>query len=139
MIIRKNPEEIERMAAAGRVVADTIALLGEHIRPGVTTGELDKLAADYIASQGGTSPFYGYRGYPATICTSCPAAGTSCNGTRPRPFTALPDRFSKARARPSPRGRKPRPRSARKGGTHLTWRCPPLPSFASGRIATTPF
>ena len=58
------------MAAAGRVVVDTIALLGEHIRPGVTTGELDRLAADYIASQGGTSPFMGYRGYPASICTS---------------------------------------------------------------------
>jgi methionyl aminopeptidase len=70
VIIRKSPEEIEKMAAAGRVVADTIALLGEHMRPGVTTAELDKLAADYIASQGGTSPFYGYRGYPATICTS---------------------------------------------------------------------
>ena len=70
MIIRKNPAEIEKMAAAGRVVADTIALLGEHIRPGVTTGELDRIAAEYIAAQGGTSPFYGYRGYPATICTS---------------------------------------------------------------------
>jgi methionyl aminopeptidase len=70
VIIRKTPAEIDKMAAAGRVVADTIALLGEHIRPGVTTAELDRLAADYIASQGGTSPFYGYRGYPATICTS---------------------------------------------------------------------
>jgi methionyl aminopeptidase len=59
MIIRKSPEEIEKMAAAGRVVADTIALLGEHMRPGVTTGELDRLAAEYIAWQGGTSPFYG--------------------------------------------------------------------------------
>ena len=70
MIIRKSPDEIEKMAAAGRVVADTIALLGENIRPGVTTGELDRIAAEYIASEGGTSPFYGYRGYPATICTS---------------------------------------------------------------------
>jgi methionyl aminopeptidase len=70
VIIRKSPEEIEKMAAAGRVVADTIALLGENIRPGVTTAELDRVAADYITSQGGTSPFYGYRGYPATICTS---------------------------------------------------------------------
>jgi methionyl aminopeptidase len=70
VIIRKSPEEIEKMAAAGRVVADTIALLGENIRPGVTTGELDRIAAEYIASQGGTSPFYGYRGYPASICTS---------------------------------------------------------------------
>ncbi|MGH2922252.1 MAG: type I methionyl aminopeptidase [Gaiellaceae bacterium] len=70
MIIRKSPEEIEKMAAAGRVVVDTIALIGENLRPGVTTGELDRIAADYIASQGGTSPFFGYRGYPASICTS---------------------------------------------------------------------
>jgi methionyl aminopeptidase len=70
MIVRKSPEEIEKMAAAGRVVVDTLALVGEHLRPGMTTGELDRLAADYIASQGGTSPFMGYRGYPASICTS---------------------------------------------------------------------
>ena len=70
MIFRKSPEEIQKMAAAGRVVVDTIALIGEHIRPGVTTGELDRLAADHIASQGGTSPFMGYRGDPASICTS---------------------------------------------------------------------
>jgi methionyl aminopeptidase len=70
VIIRKTPAEIEKMAAAGRVVADTIALLGEHVRPGVTTAELDRVAADYIGSQGAKSSFLGYRGYPATICTS---------------------------------------------------------------------
>ena len=70
MIIRKSTAEIETMASAGRIVADTIALLGEHIRPGVSTGELDELADDYIQSQGGVSSFMGYRGYPASICTS---------------------------------------------------------------------
>ena len=70
MIIRKSTAEIETMANAGRVVADTIALIGEHLRPGVTTGELDELADDYIRAQGGTSSFKGYRGYPASICTS---------------------------------------------------------------------
>ena len=70
MIIRKSTAEIETMAAAGRVVADTIALVGEHLRPGVTTAELDELADEYIRSQGGTSSFLGYRGYPASICTS---------------------------------------------------------------------
>jgi methionyl aminopeptidase len=70
MIIRKSPGEIETMANAGRVVADTLALVGEHVRPGVTTGELDELADDFIRSQGGTSSFKGYRGYPASICTS---------------------------------------------------------------------
>jgi methionyl aminopeptidase len=58
------------MARAGRVVADTLALVGEHVRPGVTTAELDELADEYIASQGGTSSFKGYLGYPAAICTS---------------------------------------------------------------------
>jgi methionyl aminopeptidase len=70
MIIRKSTAEIEKMANAGRIVADTIALLQEHIRPGVPTGELDELAEEYIHSQGGTSSFKGYRGYPAAICTS---------------------------------------------------------------------
>jgi methionyl aminopeptidase len=70
MIIRKSASEIERMARAGRVVVDTLALLGEHMRPGVTTAELDELADDFIRSRGGTSSFKGYRGYPAAICTS---------------------------------------------------------------------
>jgi methionyl aminopeptidase len=70
MIIRKSPAEIETMASAGRIVADTIALLGESLRPGVTTAELDELADEYIRSQGGVSSFLGYRGYPASICTS---------------------------------------------------------------------
>ena len=70
MIIRKSPAEIETMARAGGVVADTLALVGEHVRPGVTTAELDELADEFIRSQGGTSSFKGYRGYPASICTS---------------------------------------------------------------------
>jgi methionyl aminopeptidase len=70
MIIRKSPGEIERMARAGRVVADTLALLGDHMRSGVSTQELDTLAAEYIRSQGGEPTFEGYRGYPASICTS---------------------------------------------------------------------
>ena len=70
MIIRKSRAELDTMARAGRVVADTIALVGEHVRPGVTTAELDELADEYIGSQGGTSSFKGYQGYPASICTS---------------------------------------------------------------------
>ena len=70
MIIRKSPAEIERMARAGRVVADTLALVGEELRPGLTTAELDALADEYIRSQGGVPTFKGYRGYPASICTS---------------------------------------------------------------------
>lgn len=70
MIIRKAPAEIERMARAGAVVADTLALIGERARPGVSTQELDELADEYIRSRGGVPTFKGYRGYPASICTS---------------------------------------------------------------------
>src|SRR5438093_8290357 len=70
MIIRKSPQEIERMARAGVVVADTLALIGERARPGVTTEELDALADEFIRSHGGVPTFKGYRGYPAAICTS---------------------------------------------------------------------
>jgi methionyl aminopeptidase len=70
MIIRKSEAELERMARAGRVVVDTLALVGEHARPGTTTTELDALAEDFIHAQGGVPTFKGYRGYPASICTS---------------------------------------------------------------------
>ena len=58
------------MARAGEVVADVLALLGERARPGVTTDELDALADEFIRSRGGSPTFKGYRGYPASICTS---------------------------------------------------------------------
>jgi methionyl aminopeptidase len=70
VIIRKSSAEIEQMAAAGRIVVDTLALLGEHLRPGVTTGELNRRADEFIRSQGGHPTFLGYRGYPASICIS---------------------------------------------------------------------
>jgi methionyl aminopeptidase len=70
MIIRKTSAEIELMAAAGEIVAATLALLGESIRPGITTAELDAIAEEYIASQGGHPTFKGYRGYPAATCLS---------------------------------------------------------------------
>jgi methionyl aminopeptidase len=58
------------MARAGRVVVDTLALVEEHVRPGSTTAELDRLADEFIRSQGGVPTFKGYQGYPAAICTS---------------------------------------------------------------------
>jgi methionyl aminopeptidase len=70
MIIRKSTAEIDAMAQAGRVVADTLALLGENMRPGVTTQELDEIAEEHIHSQGGVPTFKGYHGFPASICTS---------------------------------------------------------------------
>ena len=70
MIIRKSAREIEQMERAGSVVLETIELLGECIKPGVTTQELDDIADDFIRSRGGIPTFKGYRGYPASICTS---------------------------------------------------------------------
>jgi len=70
MIERKSNHEIEIMARAGHVVADTLAYLGECIRAGMTTAELDGLAEEHIRSQGGVPTFKGYRGFPASICTS---------------------------------------------------------------------
>jgi methionyl aminopeptidase len=70
MIIRKTPEEIEKMAAAGRVLARCHTLLASKARPGVTTAELDKAAEKFIRSQGGEPAFKGYRGFPGSICAS---------------------------------------------------------------------
>ncbi len=70
MIIRKSQAEIETMARAGKVVADTLALLEESIRPGITTAELDRIGEEYIRAQGGYPTFKGYKGYPAAICAS---------------------------------------------------------------------
>jgi methionyl aminopeptidase len=70
MIIRKSRQEIETMARAGRVVAETLALLSEQIQPGITTGELDEIAEEFSLSRGGVPTFKGYRGYPASTCLS---------------------------------------------------------------------
>jgi methionyl aminopeptidase len=70
VIVRKSTAEIEKMAAAGRIVADTIAHTGGHLEPGITTGELDRIAEDFIRSRGGVPTSLGYRGYPAAICIS---------------------------------------------------------------------
>jgi methionyl aminopeptidase len=70
VIIRKSQAEIETMARAGAIVADTLALLEETIQPGVTTGELDSVAEEFIRSRGGAPTFKGYKGYPAATCLS---------------------------------------------------------------------
>ena len=70
MIIRKTTEEIERMAAAGEVVARCLEMLRSKCRAGVTTAELDKAAEKFIRSQDGDPAFKGYRGFPSSICAS---------------------------------------------------------------------
>jgi methionyl aminopeptidase len=71
MITIKSPREIETMAAAGRLVAETLALVARHVRLGVSTAELDRLAEDFIRSHPGARPsFKGLYDFPATLCTS---------------------------------------------------------------------
>jgi methionyl aminopeptidase len=70
LIIRKSLKEIEKMAHAGRVVVEALELIGHNARAGATTAELDRLADEFIRSRGGMPTFKGYRGYPASICTS---------------------------------------------------------------------
>ena len=70
MIIRKSPQEIEQMAKAGALVAETIALVGEHLEPGVSMLDLDRLAEDHIRAKGGVPTSKGYKGYPAALCIS---------------------------------------------------------------------
>jgi methionyl aminopeptidase len=70
VIIKKSPEEIERMATAGEILVKTMNLLAGKIRPGVTTLELDGAAEKFIRSQGAEPAFKGYRGFPGSICAS---------------------------------------------------------------------
>jgi methionyl aminopeptidase len=70
MIVRKSEREIELIAAAGRVAAETVAHVGRHVEPGITTGELDRIGEEYIRSQGGVPTSKGYRGFPGALCIS---------------------------------------------------------------------
>jgi methionyl aminopeptidase len=70
VIVRKSEREIELIGAAGRVAADTIAHVGRHLEPGISTGELDRIAEEFIRSQGGIPTSKGYRGFPKAICIS---------------------------------------------------------------------
>src|SRR3954467_8051755 len=70
MVILKTPEEIEKIAKSGRVLAKCHRLLRSKARPGITTGELDEAAERFIRSQGGEPVFKGYKGFPGSICAS---------------------------------------------------------------------
>jgi methionyl aminopeptidase len=67
----KTPEEQEKMRVAGRLAADVLDMIGEHVRPGITTGELDRICHDYITGPLDAIPApLNYRGFPKSICTS---------------------------------------------------------------------
>ena len=70
MIYLKTEEEIELLRENNLLVSKTIAEVGRHIKPGVTTKQLDKIADDFIRSHGATPAFLGYQGYPASITVS---------------------------------------------------------------------
>ena len=67
----KTPEQIEKMRVAGRLAAEVLEMLVPHVKPGVTTDELDRLAYDYIVDvQQAVPANVGYKGFPKTLCTS---------------------------------------------------------------------
>jgi methionyl aminopeptidase len=70
VITIKSSTEIELMRQAGRIVAETLAMLGNAIKPGITTLELDTMAQRYIRESNAEPAFLGYCGYPASICAS---------------------------------------------------------------------
>lgn len=70
MIILKTPAETRLIAQAAKIVAETLAVLKQAVKPGMTTNELDRIAEENIRSRGGTPAFKGYRNYPKTLCIS---------------------------------------------------------------------
>jgi methionyl aminopeptidase len=70
MIIKKTPEQVEKMAASGEILVRCLKMLASKARAGVTTQELDAAAEKFIRSQGAEPAFKGYRGFPGSICAS---------------------------------------------------------------------
>jgi methionyl aminopeptidase len=77
-VILHGPEDFEGMRRAGRLAADVLDMIGPHVRPGVTTGELDALCDDYTRAHGAISADLGYHGYPKATCIS--ANHVVCHG-----------------------------------------------------------
>ncbi len=70
MIVLKSEAELQRMREAGRLLADVRKHIERLVEPGITTGELDAAAEEYILSKGAIPAFKGYRGFPGTLCVS---------------------------------------------------------------------
>lgn len=66
----KTPEQVEKIRTAGKIAARAIALVGENAKPGMTTDELDRIAHEFIISEGAYPSTLGYRGFPKSCCTS---------------------------------------------------------------------
>jgi len=65
-----NPEDFDGMRKAGRLAAETLDMITDHVRPGVTTDALDRLCAEFVEQRGAISAPLNYRGFPKSICTS---------------------------------------------------------------------
>jgi methionyl aminopeptidase len=70
MIVKKTPEQVDKMAASGQILVRCLRMLAAKARPGVTTKDLDTAAEKFIRSQGAEPAFKGYRGFPGSICAS---------------------------------------------------------------------
>jgi methionyl aminopeptidase len=70
MVILRSPEEIEKIRASNRIVAEILVELRDRVKPGVTTKELDRLSEALTRRKGARPAFKGYRGYPYSLCTS---------------------------------------------------------------------
>ena len=70
MIIRKSPDQVEKMAASGQILVRCLKMIAAKARPGVKTKDLDAAAEKFIRSQGAEPAFKGYRGFPGSICAS---------------------------------------------------------------------
>ena len=70
MIIIKNNKEIALMREAGKLVGETLLLIEEKVRPGITTAELDRIAEEFITKHGAKPAFKGLYGFPASLCIS---------------------------------------------------------------------
>ena len=66
----KTPEQIEGIRAASRLAADALVMLNDQVKPGVTTGELDAIAHEFITAAGGWPTSLYYKGFPKSVCTS---------------------------------------------------------------------
>ena len=85
----KTPDEIEKMRVAGRLAAEVLQVVAPHVKPGVTTEELDRICHDHIVNVQQAIPAnVGYKGFPATVCTS--VNNVICHGI-PSPAKVLKD------------------------------------------------
>lgn len=69
-IVIHKPEDYQKMRIAGRLAAETLDMIGDFVKPGVTTNEINQLCHDFIVARNATPAPLGYRGYPKSVCTS---------------------------------------------------------------------